>query len=88
MSEKPFYNSEDGFDWLEIKNKDLVGSAVSTLGKQAILEALQRMAKNFTPEECADIILEAFKGIVEDPRTRSNIISWVNKNQSSHTKTQ
>lgn len=83
MIERPDSEFENERSWFDSKNRELVELSVRTLGQTAIHEALLSIAKNFSPEECADIILAAFKKIVEDPKVRDNIIKWVEENHSS-----
>jgi len=37
------------------------------------------MAKNFSPEVCADIVIAAFQSITERPETHERIIAWYKK---------
>jgi len=57
---------------------------VEGLGHTAIDNALKVMADagHFSAEECADIVLVAFRRIVEDPDTREDIVAWIKKRQS------
>jgi len=71
-------------NWLTSTRKELVEVSIRNLGHQAIDEALPMLAKNFSPEECADIVLAAFRKIVENPNTRADIITWVRDVQSEH----
>lgn len=71
-------------NWLISKRQELVEVSVKNLGHQAIDKALPMLAKNFSPEECADIVLAAFRKIVENPNTRADIIAWVKDVQSEN----
>lgn len=72
-------------DWLTSKRRDMVEVSVANVGRTAIDDALKVMAdaRHFSPEECADIILGAFRSLIEDPDTREDIIALIKKRQSA-----
>lgn len=69
-------------DWLTSNNRELVEIAAENTGYQAIHDVLRVIVSNFSPEECADIVITAFKNIVSKPDLKQDMIAWVKAVQS------
>lgn len=79
-------NIENENRLLHSEDENLIQSYLVNRLLLVIHNALRVMAITFTPEECADIVQNAFREIANNSESRKDIIAWVKTVKSKRDK--
>ncbi len=67
--------------WLDSHIRGMVEASVGRQLHDVIHKCLRsKMTTNFSPEECADIILGQMRQLANNPEIRKDIVCWIQKN--------
>ncbi len=70
--------------WLHSKKPEKVQTVLGSRFHETIDDVLRVIAPDFSPEECAEIVIASLKKVVENPNFKENAISFVKVVQSAN----